>query len=158
MSKEIKARLSPSQEVLERARKKGYEQEASWLISPCRAIALLTGEIFGLKERNYLGCLTFSFPKIKNEKSYFFSKNNAYLGKLLREGLQILRKRRLRVFITSRLQGEQIVLFLGTKEGTIAIAPRVIKEPYSEEEPISWEEIVKKKTTRFVRGILYDQI
>lgn len=151
----------PNDEIRERAFKLGFTKDGKWIISQDRTIGLIL--VYPFEEPAlYLGTITFCYSKIKKDKEYsFLSKHILYRGEKIKKALRILKKRRVRVFFLQDKKKRLKILLLGTKEGTVAIAPIIPPPEWVEildDKPLPIQTITKKPTTKMLRGSVFGEI
>lgn len=154
----MKLQVKPKEEIMERALKisemKIIDARKVFILNPSNVMALLIGIPF--KPINYLGTISFNYSKIRSDFFYSLRPEGPWFrGQYLKEALRILGKKRVHVFLHRKPRDESLftVLLLGTKEGTIAIAPRHLKPELGTERKLI--EVIKRATSRFKRGIVY---
>jgi len=150
--------LQPSEGIKERAKKKNYEEEDRFLISPCKGIGILIGKNLPFQPITYLGTLVFKKKEIK-KVNYYQLGQVIYSGSYILESLSLLGNKRVRVYVYMRDSSGYGPLLFGTTKGTVAFAPMTKGEDYSDWlsdiTVIPMESIVKKITDRFRRGLVF---
>jgi len=150
--------LQPSEEITERAKKKNYEEEDKFLISPCRGMGILIGNKLPFQPIVYLGTLVFKKKEIK-KVNYYQLGQTIYSGGHILETLSLLRNRRVRVYVHMTDSSGYGPLLFGTTKGTVAFAPITKGPDYSlllrGKLVIPMESVVKKVTDRFRRGLVF---
>ncbi len=151
----MKMQTTPSKEILDKVTKLGWLQSSSAvgiMINKGRTVGLIINRssVFA-KENEYLGVITIRGHKLRKDTIYaFYPFDINFRGELLKQALRILGKKRVRIF----LHGIDEVLILGTKRGSIAIAP-IMREsndgiwkycikPSKKLAPIVFKELVRR--------------
>lgn len=111
--------MPPEASLLRRAREVGWTTVGNFVTNESFSLGILVNWKHDSKPV-YLGTVTFR-KKIDRYQRYQLTDYAVFSGSLLKASLETLQKRRVRLFLFQ--DGEAgYVLFLGTKEGTIAIA------------------------------------
>lgn len=112
------------------------------------------------KPIKHFGTVTFYRGKIRRDLEYeFYSHGPIYRGELIKESLKILGKKRVRVFLhvpKTEKNPQYAVLLLGTKEGTIGLAPLVRR--FQPQYDLTFLSIIKKPSAKLYRVITFGYI
>lgn len=126
-----------------------------------KCMALVVGEdLVKGKEINYIGTLTIKKHKLRKDLKYALTdKGPVFRGRFIKRGLAILKKKRVWLFLTG-LNDNNSILFLGSKEGTIAIAPILAPDlefPVTDDKTRMLTDFTKE-TARFKRKVLFNTL
>lgn len=127
-----------------------------FIMSPEKFVGLCISIPF--KSILYMGTTSFYLNKINKEVYYSYSLTGPwYQGDAIKKSLRILYTKRIRIWIhkSNFEDPNYMVLLLGTKEGTIAIAPKVEK-PYFETRRLI--DIMRKPTNKLKRALTFGGI
>lgn len=156
--------VTPSKDVIERALRLGWKQEEvaekKFVFEPSRRAGLCISMPFD--NIIYVGTVTILKHKLKRNRVYAITyEGPMYGGDLIKDALKVLGRRRVRVFFHLPLGEEDksfMPILLGTKDGTIALAPKVWdddKQKFIDEETELLSNYIKTCTGRFKRGIIF---
>lgn len=153
--------VTPSEEIKRRAFAQDWGSEedtdANFFLNGNRTAGLCKKVPFS--PIYYLGTVTLPKHRIRAKFNYALTPiGPVFSGNLIKEALKILGKNRVRIFYHFRDEDrEYCVILLGTKKGTIGIAPRVGLSPeeINGEKTKQLSSIWRKPTSKLVRGILF---
>jgi len=159
----MKLVVTPNKEVIDRALQQGFDSrhiKDKCYYGKDRTIALMESRLF--EPVQYLGTATILRHKLKSYMRYTLTYSGpSFAGDLIKLALMVLKQRRVRIFIHQKDSDKQFkVLMLGTKEGTVAIAPRVWEgddHPASILDDITFllSDYWRYPTSKLVRGVLF---
>jgi len=158
----MKIVVTPTQEAVDRAIDNSFEKIGDQYFGCTRVIALMGTELF--EPIYYLGTVTILKHKLKDDTEYALTPTGPiYTGEYIKMAMKVLGKRRVRLFIHYKeSKNEHVVLMLGTKEGTVAIAPRIWDDGTTPKIPHPINENTKmlsdywrSPTCKLVRGLIF---
>lgn len=158
----MKIVFTPSKEVERRARALGWkDKDNKFLYERSRRVGLCLSIPFS--PIFYLGTVSFRTHKMNRNSLYALSRRGpVFSGELIKDALKILGKKRVRIFLHPSETRWYSVLLLGTKEGTVALAPKV---PYEGGKALTIEEGTKLMkdfwkgvSTKMLRSLVYGEI
>jgi len=157
----MKLQTKPSRRLIDKVLDRGWRRDKRYYVDSGDKIALLTTRAFF--KIKYLGIATLQSHKLRRDKVYsFLTTESGYTGELLKDAMKILGKKRVGIFYHWRNKVDgYFVLILGTKEGSIAIAPRIgysENMPYGAKEMESLKDYLKKPNSVLVRKFIFGRI
>lgn len=151
--------VTPSKEVESRARKMDWhlhDEEAKFMMEAACRVGVVVKIPF--RPIFYLGSTTFKKSKIRNDCFYFLEPMGpSFAGDLLKQALKVLGKKRVRLFLHVTKDEQRVwPIILGTKAGSVAVAPLIIEGPVDEmDRYYSLSSVMKSPSRRLTRRLLF---
>lgn len=156
----MKLQTNPSLRLIEKVERLGFRKTDRYFVDSHDHLALLVSR--GFHPIKYIGVATIQSHRMKMDEVYYFlSFECGYSGELIKKTVRILGKKRVGIFIHTSQTSDYHVLILQTKEGAIAIAPRIGASeniPYGAQDMKPLKDYFKKPNGKLLRNFCFGRI